>query len=45
VLLVQCRGEMAIMPAVTEVLVEYNAVDTGAICSVVSTGYRGNGGN
>jgi len=35
---------MAVMPAVTAVLLHHSAVDTGAECSVVSTGQRGNGG-
>jgi len=38
VLLVQGRGEMAVMPAVTAVLVHHNAVDTENDCNVVSTG-------
>jgi len=38
VLLVQGRGEVAVMSAVTAVLLHYSAVDTGNICSDVSTG-------
>jgi len=37
-LLEQGRGEMAVMPAVTAVLLHRSAVDTGTDCSVVSTG-------
>jgi len=44
VLLVQGRGEMAVMPAVTAVLLHHSAMDTGTDCSVGSTGKRGNGG-
>jgi len=38
VLLVQDRGEVAVMSAVTAVLLYQSAMDTGAECSVVSTG-------
>ena len=38
VLLVQGRGEMAFLPAVTAVLLHKCAMDTGTECSVVSTG-------
>ena len=38
VLLVQGRGEMAVMPAVTAVLLHHSAMDNGTDCSVVSTG-------
>jgi len=38
VLLVQGKGEMAVMPAVTAGLLHYSAMDTGADCRVVSTG-------
>ena len=44
-LLVQGRGEMAVLPAVTTVLLHHSAMDTGTECSVVSTGLRGNGGS
>ena len=37
-LLVQGRGEMVVLPAVTAVLLHHSAVDTGTDCSVVSTG-------
>ena len=38
VLLVQDRGEIAVMSAVTAVLLHHIAMDPGAECSVVSTG-------
>ena len=38
VLLVQCRGEIVVMPAVTAILIHHSAMDTEAECSVVSTG-------
>ena len=38
VLLVECRGEMAVKTAVTAVLTHYIGVDTGYKCSVVITG-------
>ena len=44
-LLVQGRGEMAVLLAVTAVLLHHCAVDTWTDCSVVSTGLRGNGGS
>jgi hypothetical protein len=37
-LLVQGRGEMAVLPAVTAVLLHHSAVDTWTDCKVVSTG-------
>jgi len=37
-LLVQGRGEMAVLPAVPAVLLYHIAMDTGTGCSVVSTG-------
>ena len=37
-LLVQGTGEIALVPAVTAVLLYHNAMDTGTDCSVVSTG-------
>jgi len=43
--LVQGRGEMAVLPAVTAVLIHHSAMDTWTDCSVVSTGQRGNGGS
>jgi len=38
VLIVQGRGEMAIMTAVTAVMLIHIAMDTGTECNVVSTG-------
>jgi len=38
VLLVQGRGEMAVMPAVTTVLVHYSAMGTGTDGSAASSG-------
>ena len=38
VLLVQDRGEITVMSEVTKVLLHHSAMDTGAECSVVSTG-------
>jgi hypothetical protein len=43
VLLVQGRGEMAVLPAVTAVLLHHSAMDTWTDCSVVSTRERGKG--
>ena len=37
-LLVQVRGEMAVLPAVTAVLLPHSARDTWTDCNVVSTG-------
>ena len=37
ILLVHCRGELAVMPAVTAVLLHQCAMDTGAEANVVST--------
>ena len=37
-LLVQGKGEMAVLPAVTAVLLHYNAMDTWTDFSVVSRG-------
>ena len=42
-LLVQGRGEMAFLPAVTAILLHQRAMDSWTDCSVVSTGKRGNG--
>ena len=44
-MLVQGRGEMAVLPAVTAVLLHHSAMDTWTDCNVVSTGYRVNGGS
>jgi len=38
VLLVQGKGVIAVMPAVTAVLLHYSAMDTWTDCSAVSTG-------
>jgi hypothetical protein len=37
-LLVQGRGEMAVLPAVIAVLLHHSAVGKGSDCNVVSTG-------
>jgi hypothetical protein len=37
-LLVQGRGEIMVLPAVTAVLLHHSAVDTWTDCNVVSTG-------
>ena len=44
VLFVQVKGEFAVMPAVTAVLLHHSAVDKETDCSFISTGYRGNDG-
>jgi len=44
-LLVQGRGEMAVLPEVTAVLLQHSGMDTWTDCNDVSTGYRGNGGS
>ena len=44
-LLVQGRGEMAVLPAVTAVLLHHSAMDTWTDYSAVSTGKGGNGGS
>jgi hypothetical protein len=44
-LLVQGRGEMAVLPAVTGVLLHHSATDTWTDNNAVGTGYRGNGGS
>ena len=43
-MLLQGRGEIAVMPAVTAVLLHHSAMDTGTDCSVVIRGLRENGG-
>jgi len=43
-LLVQGRGEMAVLSAVTAVLLHHIAMYIWTDCNAVSTGYRGNGG-
>jgi hypothetical protein len=45
VLLVQGRGEMAVLSAVTVVLLHHSALDTWTDCNVVRTGLRENGGS
>jgi hypothetical protein len=45
VLLVQGRREMAVLPEVTAVLLHHSAMVIWTDCSVVSTGYSGNGGS
>ena len=42
-LLVQGRGEMAVLPTVTAVLLHHSAMDTWTECNAVSTGKRGSG--
>jgi hypothetical protein len=42
-LLVQGRGEMAVLPAVTAVLLHHSTIGIWTDCNVVSTGYRVNG--
>jgi len=37
-LLVQVRGEMTFLPAVTAVLIYHNAIDTETLCNIVITG-------
>ena len=44
-LLVQCRVEMAVLPAVTAVLLHHSAMDLSTDFNVVNTGYRVNGGS
>ena len=45
VLLVQGRGEMKLLSAVSAGPLHNNAMDTWTSCNVVSTGKRGNGGS
>ena len=44
-LLVQGRGEKAVLPAVTAVLLHHSAMDTWTNCYGVSTVKRGKGGS
>ena len=44
-LLVQGRGDLAVLLAVTAVLLHHSAMDTWTDCSAVSTGQWGNGGS
>jgi len=37
-MLAECRGEMAVLPAVTAVLLHHSAMDIWTDCSVFSTG-------
>ena len=41
-LLVQGKGEIADLAAVTAVLLHQSVMDTGTDCNIVSTGWRGN---
>jgi len=43
-MLIQVTGKIAVLPAVTAVLLHHSAMDTCTDCIVVSTGNRGNGG-
>jgi len=43
-LLIQGREEMAVLPAVTAVLLHHSAVDAWTDCNFVNTGLRGIGG-
>jgi hypothetical protein len=43
VLLEQGGEEIAFLPAVTAVMLHHSAMDTWTDCSVVGTGWRGNG--
>jgi len=43
VLLVKVRVKIFFLPAVTAVLLHHSAMDVWTDCSVVSTGWRGNG--
>ena len=45
IILVQGRGEMAVLPEVTAVLLHHSAMGTWTDCNVVCTGKRGNGGS
>ena len=44
-LLVQGRGKIAVLPAVTAVLLHHSAMDTWANFNYISTGKRRNGGS
>jgi len=37
-LLVEVRGEMSVLPAVTAVLLHYSALDTWTYCNILNTG-------
>jgi len=45
VLLVQVRGEMAVLPAVTAVLLHHSAMDTWTDCKAANIVSRGFGGS
>jgi hypothetical protein len=45
VLLVKYGGEIAVLPAVTTILLHHNGINTWTYCSVLSTGQRINGGS
>ena len=38
-MLVQGRGEMTVLPAVTAVLLHHSAMNTWTDCNIVNTGY------
>ena len=42
-LLIQCRREMAVLPAVTVLLLHHSAIVTRTDSNNFRTGYRGNG--
>ena len=44
-LLEQGRGEIAVLPAVTAVLLHHSAMDTWTDSNGISAGLRGNGGS
>jgi len=44
-LLVQGRGEMVVLPAVTAILLHHRDMDSGTDCNIVGTEGRGNGGS
>jgi hypothetical protein len=44
-LLVQVRGEMAVLPAVTAVLLHHSTIGIWTDCNDVSTGERGSAGS
>jgi len=39
ILLVQDRGDMAVLPSVTAILLEQNSMDTWTDCNIVNTSY------
>jgi hypothetical protein len=44
ILVLQGRGEMAVVPAITAALLHHSAMDILPACNVVSTGKKGNSG-